>query len=182
MSRKPSSPQNQPLATDLSEKELDELDQFLMSDSTPEEVMDIATLDGFLTAIVSGPETIMPSEWLPVVWGDPAGPEFQSKGQAERIMNYIMRHMNSIIHSLMDNPEEYSPLFYSRKVKGNKYVITEEWCDGYLLGMELRREEWKPLSDDDENFAKILPIIVMSSKPYDKEIEKLVDTDEKHQE
>lgn len=30
--------------------------------------MDLSTLDGFLTAIVSGPSMVMPSEWLRWVW------------------------------------------------------------------------------------------------------------------
>lgn len=93
MSRKPSSLQNQPLTQTLSDKELDELDNFLMSDTTPEEVMDISMMDGFLTAIVSGPDTIMPSEWLPLVWGDPKGPEFQSKGQISE------RHLTNMDHT-----------------------------------------------------------------------------------
>jgi uncharacterized protein len=42
----------------LSEKEMDELDSFLMSDATTNEVMLLDCLDGFLTAIVSGP--VMP--------------------------------------------------------------------------------------------------------------------------
>ncbi|MBP9915718.1 MAG: UPF0149 family protein, partial [Thiobacillaceae bacterium] len=56
--------------TPLTDEELDELDQFLTSDATPEECMDIAMLDGFLTALVIGPNTILPSQWLPAIWGE----------------------------------------------------------------------------------------------------------------
>ena len=54
----------------LSDAELDELEVFLASDAVPQDCMDLEMLDGFLTAIVSGPESIQPSEWLPQVWSD----------------------------------------------------------------------------------------------------------------
>jgi len=54
----------------LSDAELDSLEGFLASDAVPQDCMDLEMLDGFLTAIVSGPESIQPSEWLPQVWSD----------------------------------------------------------------------------------------------------------------
>jgi len=41
--------------------EINELDAFLISDDTPEECMGISTLDGFLTGVIIGPDTIPPS-------------------------------------------------------------------------------------------------------------------------
>jgi len=49
---------------------LDALDAFLSSDQSPPDSMMLSDLDGFLTAIAVGPELVMPSEWLPVIWGD----------------------------------------------------------------------------------------------------------------
>ena len=48
--------------------DLDALDALLLSDRAPEEGMGLSDLDGFLTGIAVGPELVMPSEWLPVVW------------------------------------------------------------------------------------------------------------------
>jgi hypothetical protein len=52
----------------LTDEEIEELDQFLLDADGIEESMNISMLDGFLTAIVSGPKTIMPSEWIRWVW------------------------------------------------------------------------------------------------------------------
>ena len=49
--------------------DLDALDDYLMSDHAPDDRMGLSDLDGFLTGIVVGPELILPSEWLPVIWG-----------------------------------------------------------------------------------------------------------------
>lgn len=48
----------------LSKEEMDELDNFLMSDITSDETMALDTLDGYLTAMVSGPVTLKLDEWL----------------------------------------------------------------------------------------------------------------------
>jgi len=66
------------LFTILSDDELAKLDQFLLyrvdedavTQGQDEGILNISTLDGFFTAIVSGPKMIPPSQWLPAVWGD----------------------------------------------------------------------------------------------------------------
>ena len=59
----------------LSDEEMDELDRFLLSDATSDETMMLDCLDGFLTSIVTGPVMLMPSVWLPRVWGPTARDE-----------------------------------------------------------------------------------------------------------
>ncbi len=83
----------------LSVAEIDKLAEFLTSDETPEECMNLSTLDGFLTGLVIGPNTIMPSQWLPVVWGETKSDEmaWKSRKKAERIMGLVMRQYNSIV-------------------------------------------------------------------------------------
>ena len=58
--------------------------------------MQLSDLDGFLTAIVIGPEPILPSEWLPVVWGSDE-PDFENAEQAERVLGLILGRDNEII-------------------------------------------------------------------------------------
>ena len=45
----------------LSNEEIRQLDAFLMSDATPDECMDIVTLDGFLSALAIGPSWCRPA-------------------------------------------------------------------------------------------------------------------------
>ena len=60
--------------------DLDALDDYLMSDHAPDNGMGLSDLDGFLTGIVVGPELILPSEWLPVIWGGDE-PEFRNRNR-----------------------------------------------------------------------------------------------------
>lgn len=69
------------LSEPLDDEELTRLDDFLldrMDDETSdrsaaaggdEGILDVSELDGFLTALVSSPNVIVPSIWLQAVWG-----------------------------------------------------------------------------------------------------------------
>lgn len=133
----------------LDDHELDQLEEFLLNridddeetDGLDEGIFDISTLDGFMTAIVSGPTSVQPSQWLPVIWGD-FEPVWEGQKKFEAILTLLTRHMNGIAGALMEHPEEFEPMFMSRNVNGKDYLIVDEWCDGYLKGMKLSSESW----------------------------------------
>jgi len=130
----------------LTDEEIEELDRFLQG---IEESMDVSTLDGFFTAIVCGPKTIMPSEWMRWVWDMECGedaPEFESQDQAQRILGLLMRHMNDITETLNEAPEQYEPLLMENPNDGNPIPIIDEWCSGFMKGVLLDSEGWLPVT------------------------------------
>ena len=81
---------------------LDALDAFLSSDQSPPDSMMLSDVDGFLTAIAIGPELIMPSEWLPVIWGDDE-PVFTDEAQMQAVLGGILsRTTRSVARSRME--------------------------------------------------------------------------------
>lgn len=133
----------------LTEDEIQELDNFLLDGADLEEAMDIATLDGFLTAIISGPKLIPASEWMRWVWDMEQGkdsPEFESQAQAERIIGLLMRHMNDVAQMLTYSPEQYAPLLMENQFEGDKIPVLDEWCCGFMKGMELDSRGWLPVT------------------------------------
>ncbi|MEW8026540.1 MAG: UPF0149 family protein [Candidatus Thiodiazotropha sp.] len=172
----------------LNEEEIERLDQFLLNrvddqfitEEMDEGIFDISTLDGFLTAIVSGPVTIPPSVWLPSVWGD-FEPEWENEQAFSEILSLLIRHMNSIIQTLMEYPEDFEPLYLERIVDDKSYVIVDEWCEGYHRGTELSPDHWR---NGGEEMANLLsPILAFTAatdwkghdKPYE-EIETIQQT------
>ena len=133
----------------LSDDEIEELDNFLVDGAGLEEAMDMATLDGFLTAIISGPKLIPASEWMPWVWDMEQGkesPEFESQAQAERIIGLLMRHMNDIAQMLTYSPQQYAPLLMENQHEGDKIPVLDEWCCGFMKGVELDSGGWLPVT------------------------------------
>lgn len=135
------------LSTPLSEAELDELDQFLLSDGLPDASMVLPELDGFLTAIVIGPDPVLPSVWLPKVWGmDDDTPVFEDMAQAQRILTLVMRHMNGIAAFFQHAPETFEPMFDVRRLPDDPhdYLDGEIWAHGFMAGVALSRSAWQP--------------------------------------
>lgn len=134
----------------LNKDELQELDDFLLQVEL-EDAMDISTLDGFLTAIVSGPNVIPPSQWMPWVWDMERGeadPVFDDMETARRILDLMMRHMNSIAMTLTYSPEDYQPLLMENPNKGDPVPLLDDWCWGYMAGVRLDAAAWRPVMED----------------------------------
>lgn len=130
--------QTRDLSLPLSEAEFHELDEFLLSLNSDEAMLDMSEFDGFITAVISGPDTIMPSTWLPLVWGgDENAPEWDSLEAYERIFGLMIRHMNTTSSTLMEAPKDYEPCFLQREVDEKTYWVVDEWCIGYMKGVQL---------------------------------------------
>src|SRR5690349_575326 len=121
--------------------DLGELDRYLDSDLAPDDCMGLSDLDGFLTGIVIGPSLILPSEWLPVIWGNDE-PEFASETQGRTVINLIMSRYNEIAAGFNTDPETFEPIFF-RWPTGE--VIVTDWAAGFVDAIEVRRMDWEPL-------------------------------------
>jgi uncharacterized protein len=133
----------------LTDEELDRLDRFLTdrideeaaTEDKDEGVLGISELDGFLTAIVSGPVTVVPSRWLPAVYGD-FEPVWDSLEEAQAILSLLIRHMNDIADSLIADPQDFEPIFMESVRGGESALIVDAWCEGYMRGVALTADEW----------------------------------------
>lgn len=149
----------------LDDEELARLDEFLLDrldDETgdriaaaggDEGILDVSELDGFLTALVSGPNVIVPSRWLPAMWGVEE-PIWDSPDQFQEIFGLIVRHQNSIAATLLHDPQLFEPMFGEREVEGKTYLIVDEWCCGYMRGVALDADVWSARQAEIEKFLR----------------------------
>ncbi len=136
------------------------LDRFLLSDQAPPNSMGISDLDGFLTGVAIGPELIMPSEWMPVVWGGDT-PQFKNAREAERVLSALMERYNEIVGGFDRSPPAFAPIFWKTK---DGTVIAADWAAGFYDAIMLRRKAWKPLFDHREGSKLLDPILTLSGE------------------
>jgi uncharacterized protein len=167
-------------STPIEEDEMDELNQFLLSDATSDETMMLDTLDGYLTAIVTGPASVKTSEWLPGVWGSSERdePAFDTFEEAQHILDLILDQRNGIVESLQQDPDRFEPVFDYVAYEGDtrEYLDGEMWAHGFMRGIKLREHDWKPFLDDPDNAAVLRPIYLLGAEEVTDEEEKLVET------
>lgn len=148
----------------LNDKELDELDKFMLSDDMPENAMDISMLDGFFVALVLHPQLIMPSQYLHWIWDSEKGvdePEFPSMDDANRILGLIMRHYNSVLEAI--DSGQYEPLFYTlAQDDGSEFFDAEGWCMGFMLGVTVFNDPWDAVIKDHPELVS--PMVLLGTE------------------
>lgn len=163
----------------LTQAELEELDEILLTlaekyeadtGNDLESILSVSELDGFLTAIASGPEEIDAPEWFAAIFsGEP--PDIEADEKMQHMFALILRHLYNIEAILADDPEEFEPLFGYQEIDGVEVDMPDEWCMGYLRGVSLRGELWEPLWDDEPEALTAIALFG-TSEGWD-ELEKL---------
>jgi uncharacterized protein len=126
--------------------------------------MNLEQLDGFLAALICSPEIVPPSEYLPEIWGGNIvlGDEFSAQPILKDFLSLIMRYWNSIVDTLQSG-EVYLPLLLDDE---NGISHANDWANGFLRGMELRKEEWADLLDDEEHGGSLVPIFALAHENH----------------
>jgi yecA family protein len=159
---------NQSTESHITDADLDWLEQTLLnrvdeskySEEMDEGIVELSELDGYFTAIVSAPTMIPPSQWIPGIWGD-FEPEWEDAAELEKALGIMIEIMESIIFSLMEEPDEYAPLFLESERDGKKHLLVDEWCFGYLRGMGLCVNDWK--IEHEPMLSLLMPIVMFGS-------------------
>jgi yecA family protein len=116
----------------------------------------LSMLDGAIAAVVAGPVSMMPEEWIcPLLGVDPE--DFNHDTETfSAIAATLMRH-NVISSTLPTKPKNFEPLFLSRPDGG---FDVRPWCTGFYAVMKLRLLVWSRLmSADAIEHRLLLPIL-----------------------
>lgn len=121
--------------------------------------MNIEMLDGYFAALICGPDMVLPSEYLPQIWGEDFA--FESDGQTAEIMGLLMRHWNTIATELLhtlDKPDVYLPVL----LEGDDGIAPgNDWAHGFMRGVETRPASRGELIDDEDYGGPMLPIMML---------------------
>ena len=140
--------------SDALSKDLQDLDDFLLSEAVDDDAMLLSELDGFLAGVVVCPDLIKPSEWLPLVWGY-EGASLESEQQAQTVMGLIMGHYNDIIGQL--DRGGYRPIY---DFDIDDEILWESWIGGFWRAVLLRPGDWLDHSaTDDEDLQQAVFIL-----------------------
>jgi len=148
----------QALTLDLNDAELEDLGNYLESIST---AMSIEMLDGFFAALVCYPVPVMPSVFIPRVWGE--GHEFSTMQDARKYTGLAIRHWNAIAGRLSAE-QVYSPIVLSGK---NTNSFGNDWAKGFLRVVELGCGAWEELFTGGSPPGRLAPILALAQEQED---------------
>ena len=133
----------------LTDEELEQLEELLVSDDVPADCMNMEMLDGYLAAVVASPLPIPVGDWLPAVWtADEGEVGFGSGATLQKAIELVLRYYNELVATIGDaegdeegEAEGWQPFCYAQGGDDDP-AIGEEWATGFGQGFELWPAEW----------------------------------------
>jgi len=115
------------------------IDHYLLLYGTDESILGSSELDGFFAALACAPETIMPSTWMPAIWGgDQFAPEWEGESEFSEFSQAILLQYNQVMMEFQI--QDYEARFLESSNPGTDILIVDDWCEGFLRGLGLWRE------------------------------------------
>lgn len=146
-----------PSSISMTDLEYEQLESALASPLFKGKALSLDRLQGFFCAVVSSPDTILPSKWLPDAIG--GNPEYESMEQAREMMGLLMRFHNEVAKTLLDG--QPLKLILKPRSLSEPQPDYQAWCEGYILGWALSTQEW--LRPGNEALKKLtFPILFLS--------------------
>jgi uncharacterized protein len=140
---------------DDGDPDLAELGALLASDRARPGCLGLSALDGFLAAVLAGPERVSPEEWLPMVWGE-GEPAWADRDEAWRAFEAIRARHDQVARQLEEDPDAYAPIF---RTLHDGTVTAADWARGFLVGVGLRPSLWDALTASAEGMRFLVTIV-----------------------
>lgn len=152
------------MAQRMAEQDLNLIDGFL-GRVRGGAVPNAEALDGFFAALACCPDLIMPSEFLPVLQeGESEDGDliFEEMDEAQRFMDLVMRHWNSV-NDQLNSDDAYLPVLNEDE---DGTPRANDWANGFLQGAQLRWEIWGDVFEDENQGGALIPIFALAHENH----------------
>lgn len=149
-----------PSTAPLNDAEVEHLEDLLASSVFDKQAMGLDEMQGFLAAVISGPELIAPSLWMPAVLGIP---KYVSAEQEKEVTELVMRFYNEIAADLVEGESLGLLLERAEGAAENDYDY-ETWCQAYLDGVDFSATPWEEAGDAEEVNEMLFPIALLAGE------------------
>ncbi|HEX9390158.1 MAG TPA: YecA family protein [Usitatibacteraceae bacterium] len=149
-----------PASTPLSDAEIEHLEDLLASPVFAKQAMGLDEMQGFLAAVISGPDLIGPSLWMPAVLGNP---QYLSAEQEKEVGDLVQRFYNEIAADLVEGETLGLLLQRDEGAAENDYDY-ETWCQAYLDGVDFSATPWEEAGDAEEINEMLFPIALLAGE------------------
>ncbi len=139
----------------LDDAELERLSDLLDTRAVPFKGFNLEALDGFLSALAVGPETVPAEEWQPVVWGGKP-PRWENAEEAADVESLLAQHWRlvelRVRHAGDELPDRLAPLLWLPEDptahEDDALDVGRDWAYGFFRGVELRETAWDAWLDE----------------------------------
>ena len=154
----------------LSDAEVDELFELMADDDLPDAAMTLEQADGYLTALVVGPEPVPVHEWMEAIFAQPTLPLPQDQARQQRLLHLLRARYLDIqlrlamtgsaitadtlytpLHAQVPEGECITPYQLGADERRTGHWVLKEWADGFRLAMD-EDGRWDELIEEQEAY------------------------------
>ncbi|MEO8367432.1 MAG: UPF0149 family protein [Pseudoxanthomonas sp.] len=156
--------------TYLDDEHIERLGNLLDQRAVPFRGFNLEALDGFLSALVVGPEDVPMAEWQPSVWG--MTPRWEGDGERLQVEALLQGHQNMATQRVRFGddhlPDHLVPLLWlpgdpeaerGEDSADDSLDIGRDWAFGFFRGVELREAAWERWLDDNEWMEEVFGLL-----------------------
>lgn len=132
-----------------------ELQAFLEHPDRPEGTLRYHELQGFLFAVLSAPELVMPSEWIPVVFGDEE-PVYADPAEAARMYSELLEVYNEVNATITEEGASLPvDCVFRDEILANleQDAPVSRWARGFTAGYDWLQDLWTDYVSDEMDKA-----------------------------
>jgi yecA family protein len=127
-------------AQPFTQEDRDSLGAWLAEGGWPRGHMDIATLEGYLVALLAWPVGVPPGAWLPPIWGGQGGWKVPAKVASQstytKFTELVVGFMRELDSGLRANPPRFAPTLTRIKVLSRDGSPGISWAQGFLRALQ----------------------------------------------
>ncbi len=117
------------------------LHSLLAKTEDPDNTFSFDELLGYLFGLAMTPDLIMPSEWMPIIFGGDM-PEFDSIKQGQKLTESLVAAYNKSIDDFQKNRLNFP--YNIENLPEDQFAPLYEWISGFEEAIALREELWDP--------------------------------------
>lgn len=152
----------------LTDADLDRLEELLEAEVFGDEAMRLDEVQALICAVVSSPQPVQPSVWLPEVLG--GGVEKAEEPLVGEAIELLMRLNNDIAASLLAD-ETVSPMVYPVDEAATEYDFVA-WADAYIYGAGLGGDWYEMAGKHADDLSELLEPMFMLNGMLKEDAEK----------
>ena len=147
----------------LTNAEISHLETLLSTPAFKSQAMGLDEMQGFLCAVISGPQPVAEERWLPAVLGNP---EYESEEQERSVKDLLSRFHAEITADLAAG--ESLGLVLNLTDASNAATEGEydygAWCQAFIDGVEFSPAPWIEVGEEDEINELLFPISLLAGE------------------
>jgi yecA family protein len=115
------------------------LDAWLAEDGWPDERMDVAMLEGYLTALIVWPIKLSPGAWLPRVWGIrgwKVAAKIATQDKYDQFVGLVVGMSQDLERRLITGPSRRTPVLgENTPYMSGRYFVGAAWATGFMIAL-----------------------------------------------